>query len=143
VSNEVFSMDNLTPPDMVACTWRADWLYVPGDYAAGSDGAIYECWDLAYCDNDPTTDRGAIGWFSSPFTTSGIAGYDASTCEPELHYADMGTPGFLQNLPYKTGDVLYDSNDFYICTETLACRLIADPDWSDSGIFDSSYDDLA
>lgn len=48
-------------------------MYIPGDFIAhGDDGAIYECWDMPYCQTGPETATGAYGWGKTPFFTSGL-----------------------------------------------------------------------
>lgn len=63
----VVDTSNLTPQWIIACPYTDEWFYIPGDFATSSltndDGSqnetIYECWDVQYCHNDPTS---AIGF---------------------------------------------------------------------------------
>jgi hypothetical protein len=95
----------LTPQWILACPWKKNWMYIPGDFAAGADGTIYECWDFAYCEFDPDTTEGQLGWGASPFNVSGLTGYDAATCFPQTHYLDLAAPGYWEGAPYKFLDI--------------------------------------
>jgi hypothetical protein len=98
-------------------------MYVPGDFAADVNGAIFECWDLAYCRNDPASAKGEWGWFASPYSTSSLVGYDADTCVRDVTWVDLSESGYIVNLPAMKGDIIYDNADWAICTDTLQCRL--------------------
>jgi len=98
-------------------------MYVPGDFVADADGAIYECWDLTYCSNDPASAKGEWGWFASPYSTSSLSGYDAATCVRDVSWVDLTESGYIVNLPAMKGDIANDSITFAICTNTLHCRL--------------------
>lgn len=111
-SGATIDTDSLTPQWIVACPYEAHYFYTPGSFVANAAGEIMECWDMNYCSEDPDTDVGKKGWGTTPFTTAGIDGYDASTCEREWIYVDQATTGMVANLPYKMGDLAYDSNQF-------------------------------
>jgi hypothetical protein len=57
-------------------------MYFSEDKVVGSDGAIYSCTDIDFCDEDPVTDDGKMGWEKTPFKTAGIKNYTGKGKQP-------------------------------------------------------------
>jgi hypothetical protein len=129
-SSANFDIANFMPDDFTACNWMEDWMYVWGDFAVGSDGAIYECWDMEYCNYEPTSDMGYWGWGEADlYSTSDIDSYDATTCVAHKNFVNMGA-AYPEGLPYRTGDMLYGtfygaSDTWAVCAEGITCRVTA------------------
>lgn len=139
-SGNTVDTTNLTPQWIVACPFISPWMYIPGDFVVNAAGEIMECWDIQYCHADPDTTHGQKGWGATPFLAAGLDGYDASNCFNEYKYIDLSAPGYIAHAPYLLGDIIWDSSDIMVCQDTMACRLISDPDWRDNAVFDAGND---
>jgi len=50
----------------------------------------------------------------------------------------MYDDGYEAGIPYRIYDIIVDADSTYTCTDTLACRLVDDNYYKDSGVFESA-----
>jgi len=113
-SKSNFDIATFLPDDFACCPFMEGWFYAWGDFTVGTDGLIYECWDIEYCNEDPTTELGSYGWGRADlYTTAALPDYNPDTCVAKKNYVAFGTSAemstafnFVPNVPYFTGDMI-------------------------------------
>jgi len=71
--NNDTSLADMIPPEVkFAAPWNADNFYPTNAVSVGTDNVIYYCGEMSFCDVDPATRVGKLGWETSDFKTTDI-----------------------------------------------------------------------
>lgn len=89
-------------PPMDLAPWDKDANYGLKDKAVkGTD--VYNCVAADFCNADPISDSGKLGWKKTPFTVTGVTGYDATKSKPKKRWTLHVDKS---NYAYSKGDVV-------------------------------------